>query len=277
VAVELQLYADLPAVVADADQLGQVLLNLIVNAQHALAQVEPPRLVRIETGCSAAGIWLRVADNGIGVPESNRARIFDAFVTTKAEGVGIGLGLAVSRAVAIEHGGNLRLEVASPFDRGASFRLDLPLQPVRLDAPPPQAGPTDATPSTGRVLVVDDEPELTAMMRDALEAAGYEVATAESGAVALALLDEARFDVVISDLRMPDMDGCALWRTIRERHGELAQRFVFVTGDTLSPLASDFRRESGADGLDKPFTASDLVQRVQRCCAKGHAARDAAS
>lgn len=121
--------------------------------------------------------------------------------------------------------------------------------------------------STGRVLVVDDEPELAAMMRDALEASGFEVAIAESGAVALALLDEGRFDAVVSDLRMPDLDGRALWRAIRERDHELAGRFVFVTGDTLSPLASEFRRESGADGLDKPFSAADLVQRVRRCTA----------
>lgn len=103
------------------------------------------------------------------------------------------------------------------------------------------------------------------MMRDALEAEGYEVVSAESGAVALALLDEGRFDAVVSDLRMPDIDGRALWRAIRERDRTLAARFVFVTGDTLSPLASDFRRESGVEGLEKPFTPADLVQRVRRC------------
>ncbi|MCC7458526.1 MAG: response regulator [Nitrospira sp.] len=264
VAVELQLQTDLPAVVADADQLGQLLLNLIVNAQQSLALAEPPRRMRIETGSSATGIWLRVADNGVGVSEASRERIFDAFVTTKPEGMGTGLGLAVARSVAREHGGDVWLEAASPFGRGASFRLDLPLQPVKPDATP-RAAAQGPVPAIGRVLVVDDEPEVAAMMRDALEVAGYEVAAAESGAVALALLDEARFDVVVSDLRMPDMDGRALWRAVRERHRELAHRFIFVTGDTLSPLASEFRRESGAEGLEKPFTATDLVQRVQRC------------
>jgi two-component system NtrC family sensor kinase len=269
VALEQQLDPDLPVVVADADKLGQVLLNLIVNAQQALAQIEPPRRMRIETGTEADGVWLRVADNGVGVPEPNRERIFDAFVTTKAEGVGTGLGLAVSRSVAIEHGGGLRLEAESPFGRGASFRLDLPLRTAPSETETATAAEPHAQVETaGRVLVVDDEPELAAMMRDALEAAGYEVATAESGAVALALLDEGRFDAIVSDLRMPDIDGRALWRAIRERDRELAGRFVFVTGDTLSPLANDFRRESGADGLEKPFTAADLVQRVQRCTAK---------
>ena len=116
------------------------------------------------------------------------------------------------------------------------------------------------------------------MMRDALEGAGYEVATAESGAVALELLDEARFDAIVSDLRMPDMDGACLWRDgSRAPSANWRGAFIFVTGDTLSPLAIDFRRESGADGLEKPFAASDLVQRVQHCCAKARAALDAAS
>ena len=267
--LEQQLQPDLPPLLADADKLGQVLLNLIVNAQQALMSVDPPRRIRIESGCDAERIWLRVADNGLGVPEAERERIFAAFVTTKAEGVGTGVGLAVARSVAIEHGGSLRLEAESPFGRGACFRLELPLHAAV--APPGEPAPAvetlAATGGAGRVLVVDDEPELAAMMRDALEASGFEVAIAESGAVALALLDEGRFDAVVSDLRMPDLDGRALWRAIRERDHELAGRFVFVTGDTLSPLASEFRRESGADGLDKPFSAADLVQRVRRCTA----------
>lgn len=268
VVLEQRLQPDLPTVVADADKLGQVLLNLIVNAQQAVAQVEPPRHLRIETGHDAHTVWLRVADNGAGIAPADRQRIFEAFVTTKAEGVGTGLGLAVSRAVAIEHGGSLRLEEATPFERGASFRLELPLQPLPADVVAEADATLPVQAGTGkRVLVVDDEPELASMMRDALEAAGHEVATAESGAVALALLEETRFDAIVSDLRMPDIDGCALWTGVRERHPELARRFVFVTGDTLSPLPADFGRDGAAEVLEKPFTAADLVERVRRCLA----------
>jgi two-component system NtrC family sensor kinase len=266
VEVELQLEPELPAVVADADQLGQVLLNLIVNAQQALTPADPPRRLRIETGSATNRVWLRVADNGGGVPESDRARIFEPFVTSKAEGVGTGLGLAVSRAVAREHGGELLLEEHSPFGRGASFRLELPLRSAPVEAAAGAGGgpAPDAPLRDARILVVDDEPELTAMMRDALEAAGYDVASAESGAVALAMLDEGRFDVVVTDLRMPDMDGRALWRAVRERDPVLARRFVFVTGDTLSPLAAEFQRETAAECLEKPFTAGEFVRRVAR-------------
>lgn len=262
VVIEQRLQPELPDVVGDADQLGQVLLNLLVNAQQAVAQVEPPRRVLIETGARADAVWLRVADSGVGVSGEHRERIFDPFVTTKSEGAGTGLGLALSRSIVAEHGGTLQLESASPLGRGASFCIELPVRSTAGRAVVRPAAAQAPAAATMRVLVVDDEPEVTAMMRDALEAAGYEVATAESGLVALALLDESRFDAAVSDLRMPDMDGAALWRAIRARDPELARRFLFVTGDALSPLVSDFRRESGAEGIEKPFTADDLVQRV---------------
>jgi CheY-like chemotaxis protein len=100
------------------------------------------------------------------------------------------------------------------------------------------------------------------LMRALLEGAGYEVATAESGAVALELLDTARFDAIVSDLRMPDVDGAALWRAVRERHPALARRMLFVTGDTLSEGARQFLAETGCPHLAKPFLRADLLDRV---------------
>ncbi|MFY9509949.1 MAG: response regulator, partial [Rubrivivax sp.] len=125
-----------------------------------------------------------------------------------------------------------------------------------LDTPPP--------PAQARVLVVDDEPEIAALLRSMLEGAGYEVATAESGAVALELLDTARFDAVVSDMRMPDLDGAGLWRAVRERQPLLARRMLFVTGDTLSPEAQRFLGDSRCPSLDKPFGKADLLAAVQQ-------------
>jgi two-component system NtrC family sensor kinase len=270
--VELSLAQALPPVRADGDRLGQVVLNLIVNAQQALAAAPPPRRLRIETGVEprrpdrSPRVWLRVADNGPGVDAEHRERIFDPFFTTKREGVGTGLGLSVSRSVAREHGGELALEPGSPLG-GASFRLSVPLSPEPPAAAPAPQPVADDRPDW-RVLVVDDEPEVSALMRDVLEAAGFEVANAESGAVALELLREARFDAVVSDLRMPDIDGAALWREVCRADAALASRMVFVTGDTLSPAASDFLRETGCGVLDKPFAPSELVARVRALLAK---------
>jgi CheY-like chemotaxis protein len=145
---------------------------------------------------------------------------------------------------------------------GACFRLVLPLgaAPAPLPAPVPMAESDDG--ESLRVLVVDDEPEVADMLRETLEQAGYEVATAESGAVALELLAEARFDAIVSDMRMPDMDGVALWQAVHERLPALSRRMLFVTGDTLSPSARSFLDEGRCPSLDKPFSRADLLQRV---------------
>ncbi len=269
IALQLALDAELPELAADADQVGQILVNLLVNAQQALAPVAPPRRVEISTGVQPGGqVWLRVADNGPGIPAAARERIFDAFFTTKAEGMGTGMGLSVSRALAREHGGDLMLEPA-PGNGGAVFRLTLPVAAAAAAVGAAQhgsiaareAGRDDAV-DQGRILVVDDESEIAGVMREMLEAAGYEVSTTESGAVALELLDAARFDLVVSDLRMPDMDGEVLWRHLCERHPALRGRLLFVTGDTLSPDVAEFLRQSGCEGLDKPFAKADLLAKV---------------
>ncbi|HSV69551.1 MAG TPA: PAS domain S-box protein [Methylibium sp.] len=269
----LQLAEGLPAVTADPDQLGQVLLNLLVNAQQALAAQPAPRRVAIHTGAlragdgTAAGVWLRVADNGPGVPAALRDRIFDPFFTTKPEGMGTGLGLGVSRSLVREAGGDLVLE-ATGATGGASFRCWLPLSADGAAVAVARAPVAiETTPVRARVLVVDDEPELAALMQEMLEAADLEVAIAESGAVALALVDEARFDAVVSDLRMPELDGPGLWRALRERHPALAARMVFVTGDTLSPSAREFLQATGCACLEKPFAPADLLARVQAALA----------
>jgi two-component system NtrC family sensor kinase len=275
VRLTLVLADGLPDVHADGDRLGQLVLNLIVNAEQALAAVPAPREVRIETGLrgaadaagGAARLWLRVADNGPGVPEEARERIFDPYFTTKGDSVGTGLGLSVSRSVAVDHGGTLTLERSA---RGASFLLELPL----VSDPPPPTGPApladDAAPvAARRVLVVDDEAEIADLVREMLEAAGYEVATAESGAVALEMLGEVAFDAIVSDLRMPDIDGAALWREVSVRQPMLAQRMLFVTGDTLSPGAKRFLADAGCGSLDKPFAKADLLARVRALVGAG--------
>ena len=265
--LDLALADGLPPVQADADQIGQVVMNLLVNAQQALAGFDGARRVRVETGVRPASaereaaVWLRVQDNGPGIAPDSRSRLFEPFFTTKAEGAGTGLGLAVSRSLARDHGGDVVLEPAAAGS-GASFLLTLPLVAAQAPSAPRASAPEPASAAQARLLVVDDEADLAALMRDMLESAGYDVATAESGAVALELLDTARFDAIVSDLRMPDMDGAGLWREVSARHPELAARMLFVTGDTLSPDARQFLKASKGLSLDKPFSKADLLGRV---------------
>jgi PAS domain S-box-containing protein len=266
----LALDVQLPTVMADGDQLGQVVLNLLVNAQQALAQVpQARRQIAVSTGVEQRRddaparelrVWLRVADQGPGVADEHRERLFEPYFTTKADGQGTGLGLAVSRSIARDHGGDLVIESSA---QGASFRLSLPQsgQPLAADSEPaPLAEPS---PGKARVLVVDDEPEIADLLRELLEGAGYDVMTAESGAVALALLDEAAFDAVVSDLHMPDVDGATLWREIKSRWPALARRMLFVSGDTLSPSVRQFLDDAHCGSLAKPFTKADLLLRIE--------------
>jgi len=266
ITIALELGHALPLVNADGDQIGQILLNLMVNAQQALAAHPAPRRLCISSGVEQRRsereqrVWVRVSDNGPGVPEALRGSIFEPFFTTKAEGLGTGLGLAVSRSLAREHGGELQLE--SPVDGGACLRLSLPISGEALEGSAPTApAPLEAT-ARARLLVVDDEAEIADLMRLFLEGAGYEVMTAESGELALALLAEARFDAVVSDLRMPDLDGAGLWLELRQQWPALSRRLLFVTGDTLSPGARSFLEETGCPCLDKPFTKADLLAGV---------------
>jgi PAS domain S-box-containing protein len=268
IAVALDLLPGLPPVKADADQIGQVVLNLIVNAQQALGARDHGRRLTVSTGVApmtdgdrrrTPRVWLRVRDNGPGIEPALRERIFEPFFTTKSEGVGTGLGLAVSRSIARDHGGELTLQDDGD---GACFCLQLPVSGE------PEASETEPAPLVGtdecsaRVLVVDDEPEIAELIGEMLSGAGYEVMTAESGAVALAMLAEARFDAIVSDLHMPELDGAGLWREVKRQYPQLARRMLFVTGDTLSPIARQFLQEARCDSLNKPFAKAELLARV---------------
>lgn len=268
VAVTLDLLPGLPPVKADADQIGQIVLNLIVNAQQALGARDQGRRLTVSTGLApmtdgdrrrVPRVWLRVRDNGPGIAPELRERIFEPFFTTKAEGVGTGLGLAVSRSIAREHGGELTLQDEAD---GACFVLQLPVsgQPEAAESEPVPLA--DSEERNARLLVVDDETEIADLIGEMLAGAGYEVMTAESGAVALAMLAEARFDAIVSDLHMPDVDGAALWREVKRQQPSLARRMLFVTGDTLSPTARQFLDEARCQRLNKPFSKAELLAQV---------------
>lgn len=268
IAVMLDLLPGLPPVKADADQIGQIVLNLIVNAQQALGARDHGRRLTVSTGLApmtegdrrrVPRVWLRVRDNGPGITHELRERIFEPFFTTKSEGVGTGLGLAVSRSIARDHGGELTLQ---DEEGGACFCLQLPVsgEPEASETEPVPLADTDER--SARLLVVDDEPEIAELIGEMLGGAGYEVMTAESGAVALAMLAEARFDAIVSDLHMPELDGAGLWREVKRSHPALARRMLFVTGDTLSPTARQFLNEARCDSLNKPFSKQELLARV---------------
>jgi PAS domain S-box-containing protein len=261
VEVRLDLAQELPLVNADADQLHQVLLNLIINAQQSLQEQAPPRRIRVASRFDARAGMLRVtvADNGPGIPVHLRARVFEPYFTTKPTGVGTGVGLAVSLGIVEAHGGTLSVDC--PPEGGAAFCVALPVGAIETGAehagPPAMAG--GAAPRS--ILVVDDEAEIRETLADILTGARHRVVAVASGREALQRIAVERFDVIFTDMRMPDLDGPALYREIEQRWPKQAGCVVFVTGDTLTSGLREFVTASGRPVIEKPFLPND-VRRV---------------
>jgi two-component system NtrC family sensor kinase len=258
--VELDLAAGLPLIHADADQLHQVLLNLIINAQQSLQDHPRPRRIRVQTRFDAAAdaIRIEVADNGPGIPAHLRARIFEPYFTTKPTGMGTGVGLAVSLGVVEAHGGTLAVDC--PQAGGAVFTVTLPVTCAEAAGTPRAASP-DADPSRRSVLIVDDEAEIRDALYEILAGARHRVVTASSGREALERMAAERYDAILTDIRMPDVDGRALYEEIKHRWPGQAGRVVFVTGDTLASALREFVSQSGRPVIEKPFLPSE-VRRV---------------
>ena len=258
-----ELAADLPHVWGDSDQLHQVLTNLIVNAQQALLQAAPPRRLWLRTARQGDALQIEVEDNGPGIEEEVQKRIFEPFFTTKPQGVGTGVGLSVCHGIVAAHQG--RITVASQLGRGTRFVVTLPLQHDMLasDAEPVMAA--DAGPATtGRVLVVDDEKEIGELVADHLRRDGLTVEVVASGRLALSRLESRSFDIIVSDLRMPDLDGPALLQELRRRHPQLAKRLVLITGDALGAEVNEVIREANLPVFEKPLDLVALRGQVRR-------------
>ncbi|HEY7809495.1 MAG TPA: PAS domain S-box protein [Allosphingosinicella sp.] len=247
-----------PAILGDRDQLHQVLVNLLINAQQALeASDTPERRIVIRTSVIGDGkVAIDICDNGPGIAPDLTGRIFEPFFTTKPQGVGTGVGLSFSHGIVEAHGGRLHLLSS---ERGATFRIELPVAEVAevdtaAPAPPAPAMAAEAR----RALVVDDEPDIAETIRELLEREGFDVTVASDGAAALMALDRDDFDVVLSDLRMPGVSGPEMYARVREIRPQLLSRIAFVTGDTLGASMDNFLKESGRPVLEKPFTRAGV-------------------
>jgi nitrogen-specific signal transduction histidine kinase/CheY-like chemotaxis protein len=258
VAVDLDLAPDLPAVAGDGDQLTLVVMNLIVNAQHALQAQPQPRRLEIVTRHRDATVQIDVADNGPGIPAEIAERIFDPFFTTKPQGVGTGIGLSVCRGIVTAHGGEIA--VTSRPDGGTRFTITLPT--TTLEAKPTETVVAPA-PIAGRVLVVEDEVEIAQMVCEVLHRDHHQVAVATSGRQALDHLAGHAVDLILSDLQMPDLDGPGLHRELAASAPDLARRMIFVTGDVLTPQTATFLAQTSLPVIEKPIDPYDLRLKVQ--------------
>ena len=253
-----------PPVRGNEARLGQVFLNLLVNAAQAMPEGRAEQNeIRLATRRLADGrVAVEVQDTGCGIAPEHRARIFDPFFTTKAPGVGTGLGLSICHNLVTAIGG--AIEVDSAPGKGSLFRvLLLPWADGVDDAPSDDVpGPAEAR-RRGRVLVVDDEALVAASVRRAL-AGEHEVTVVVGGREALDhIAAGSEYDVIVSDLLMPGVTGIDLWKALRDRAPGLAQRMIFLTGGAFTPCSTDFVEQHRESCLQKPFELAQLREMVR--------------
>ncbi len=259
--VEIDLASDLPLVVMDDGRLGQVMVNLLVNAAQAVAEARATRgplaggdKVRIATRLESDFVVVEVEDTGNGIKRDVIDRVFVPFFTTKMPEVGTGLGLAISKTIVESAGGSIGVESPGGLGDppcGARFLIRLPAHLPEAEAP--ESGrATEHASRRGSVLIVEDEVLLGKALADQLSES-HEVTLVTSAEEALGRIARQRFDAVLCDVKMPSMGGEELYRAVASRDPEQAKRFIFMTGVGFSPELQRFLAEVGAPMLEKPF------------------------
>lgn len=254
-------FGPVSAVEGNEARLGQVFLNLLLNAAHA---IKPGALaaneVRITTRMDEAGrVSVEFTDTGCGIPSEDLPRIFESFFTTKPVGMGTGLGLAISLSIVESIGGSIVVE--SKVGEGSTFRVVLPASTA---VPKPSEPPLGVEPTgRARVLIVDDEPGLRRALRRILKD-NNEVVEAGGGEEALARVRSGeRFDVIICDLMMPQMTGMELYAEVARMAPTEADRFIFVTGGAFTIEAKHFLDECPNPVIEKPFDPARVLAHVR--------------
>jgi PAS domain S-box-containing protein len=256
-------YGIVPRVEANEARLGQVFLNLIVNAAQALQEGRAEsNEIRVSTRLAGERVVVEVSDTGAGIPPEIINRIFDAFFTTKEVGVGTGLGLAICQRIVTGIGGELSVE--SEVGKGTTFRVALLVARKVESKPPAPIEHVQVAGRRGRILVVDDE-ELVLRGVQRTLSQEHDVVTVVAAKEALALCAGGeKFDLILCDLMMPDMTGMDLHRELSGVAPEQADRMIFLTGGAFTPKARHFLSETPKEHLEKPFDPANLRAIVRR-------------
>ena len=253
----------LPPVRASEGKLAQVFLNLLLNAAHAIdvPDVDSHRIM-VHSWAESNSVFVVVRDTGQGIAPEHLGRVFDPFFTTKPAGAGSGMGLAISRSIVSEFGGEIRVE--SEPGRGARFIVRLPSEtPASLPRPDEVAVALLEPPQRGRVLLVDDDWGIRETIKRVL-GSEHEVVVVASAEEARSLLGVEAFDLIICDLIMPRTTGLDLHEWIAAREPALARHMVFLTGGALSADMAAKLAKIGNPVIDKPFDVATLRALVSR-------------
>jgi CheY-like chemotaxis protein len=265
-AVQMHLDEHIPLVHGDAQQWQQVLLLLLTNAHHALQAASEPRQLTVTTQYSPMPpqVTLTVTHSG---PGGSRC-------TTTPLGGSMEQGLSWCRAMVESAGGSLRM--TSTPGQDTSLQITLPVEAVPALPATLASAAEESVVRRLTILLVDDELSLARGLARLLERDGHTVDMVANGRLALARLDERAYDLILCDIRMPELDGPGLYQLLQRQHPHLCQQLIFLTGDTLEPTTGAFLEESGVPCLTKPFTLDETRRAIQRAVRPGRSATPAA-
>ena len=251
-----------PPVWGDELQLQQVVLNIVNNAAQAVTNWRGSGEIRIWTRPATlsgkAATRVIIEDNGPGIAPEHLRRVFDPFFTTKPTGEGTGLGMSIALRIISNHEGLIWAE--SRLGHGARFIIELPGAAgseivAEAEETPPHGESED---QSAHILVVDDEEPVVTLMTEILQLDGHRVTPAFNGAEAIALLNVADYDLILSDVRMPAVGGPTFFEILQTTRPDLLPKVMFVTGDTMSASTQEFLQRAGRPVLSKPFDPERL-------------------
>lgn len=270
---EIKIVTDLQAqddvILGSLGQIQQVLMNLISNARDAMDK-SPIKQITIKTKNEGHYFCLSVSDTGQGMDEATKQKMFQPFFTTKERGKGTGMGTSISLGIIRSHNG--QFDFTSKLNEGSTFwfkiknaKFEDAERPAEVIGEAKVIKLTDIAPMKARALIVDDEPEIRDVLRFVLERQGMEVMEALDGIDALHCIEKTKFDVIISDIQMPNLDGIGLLHKLKT-DPQFSSKFILITGGIQNHRSTKGQQEllDSIDGfLRKPFNDDDLINMLK--------------
>lgn len=250
----------------DYYQLQQVFTNIINNSIDAIKEHADKGTIEITSKLSGRTIYIKFKDSGSGIPTEVMEKVFDPFFSTKEVGKGTGLGLSISHGIIKDHGG--WIDIKSRDGEGITVTVELPIDiPAtgsKIESKIPVQLPSEKNHKEELVLVVDDEPNIREFVAHAIAKEGFKVDMARNGYEALELIENKKYSIVITDIKMPGLGGHEIYNAIKEKHKYLTDRVILLTGDVFSEDIKSFIEESGCPHLLKPFELKALIELVNK-------------
>ena len=244
----------------DSNKLQQVFTNLLLNARSSMAKAGVRGEVRISTERKGNEVLIVVENDGPTIPDNVMDKIFDPFFTTKSVGEGTGLGLSISVGIVKEHDGRMWAENVERT--GVRFFVSLPMKKSGDEAVE-KSDNTESDIAGSRVLVVEDEESIRRLVTRELVRKNLFALSVANGVEAVDMLEKMDFDVIVSDVKMPEMGGLELGKWISENKPGGMERFILMTG-AIDAEIEKFSENYGCQKITKPFKIEELIKKVAK-------------